>query len=907
MRERTPPPALLRRIMGTVLPVRDREALLAELDTLYGRRVARSGRLRSDLWYALQVPSFLLRLAAYRVGGRAARSGRTHDRVIHGATSHPFARMADAASRHVRIAVRGLVRRPAYTITSAATLAIGVAAISVVHGVANWALLRPVPGVRAPDRLVTIIQGGVPVSNRDFRLLTEGSRLVTGLAAASPSGMQVSPAGGRPTSVSAETVTAGYFDVLGVRMAAGRAFTDEEVEGSASPFVAILSESISRRLYGSTNAAIGSELVVNGRTCTVIGVAGGGFRGESLPAQTELWVPAASMPELWHSPRTRDGRAQIWSTLIARPVAATDPPAIAAELNSLMSAARAESSPETRRFGNDQDFSVHHGVGLWPSLRAKAAGTLAILAAAAILLLLLACANVANLGLARAASLRDTIAVRRALGARGGVIVTERVTESIIVGLCGSAVGLILAILAIAGLRARGAALAGVPLDGIELDYRVFSFTLLSGAFAGMLAGAVPAIASRRTNTAALLRSGRHSDLRAARTGRVLVVVQVALSAVLLVMAGLLVRTLVNLDHIDLGVLDADVVRFTLDPRLQGYDRDRTTLLLRDLVTRLEDEPGTRGVAAAWPPPFASLRMMEALKRPESSGDAVGMQASQMTSMLFETLGIELIVGRTFTDDEVQGAGDAQPVAMLNESAARALFPELGPSDVPGRTVQRRGETEPYRIIGVVQDARLNRPTEPAQPAFFLPWSGGYATGDFSIYVHTDRPLDEAAESIRLAVARLDPALPIQDLRTWHDEIRSLVGEQRLVAQLALAVGGFGLLLAAVGLYGVLALAIIERTREIGIRSALGARPAATLWRVVGRALAMTGSGLGVGLLCSLWLSRYLESRLFGINRLDPATWGIGIAMLIVVALLASGLPAWRAMRIDPIVALRDS
>jgi predicted permease len=386
------------------------------------------------------------------------------------------------------------------------------------------------------------------------------------------------------------------------------------------------------------------------------------------------------------------------------------------------------------------------------------------------------------------------------------------------------------------------------------------------------------------------------------------VVAQVAISAVLLVGAVLLARTLYNLQRIDLGIRDAGVVAFEVDPGLQGYDRESTAALMEALSTAIGDEAGVESVAAVWSPPYDLLSVPYVLKRPDAewNGPGSGLARSfQTTPGLFETLGIELVAGRAFGAGEI-AAGEH--IAILNETAARVLFPDVAPASLIGRSVERRGLSDAsIRIIGVVRDARLERPALPSRPYIFVPWSQGIDVGRFTMYVRTGRSLESLSPLIREVSATIDATLPVHGLRAWRSEIRSLLSEQRLVASLALGLAGFGLLLAAIGLHGVLALAVTRRTREIGIRCALGARPRRLMGRVVRSALTTSLAGLLPGLLAAAWLSRVLESRLYGIGRLDPGTYILGSATLLFVVLVASWLPARRAMRVEPTIALRQN
>jgi len=909
-----------RRILAMLLPPEDRVAVLEEVDVLYGRRVAESGRARAGVWYAWQVPSFAVRLLLYRLRSGAARRSRA---TVGGPGFRRFrrglVRLADAVSRNARNSRRCLGRNPLYVAMSVTTLCVGVAAVSVVDGVANWVLLRPVPGVDDPSGLVTIqfeeagAQWPYEISDRDYRAVVEHDHLLTGLAATMEQDVHVVRiGGGMPERVRAEVVTGDYFDVLGVRMVAGRGFTAGEANAREAVPVVVLSESLARRYWAAPETAVGSSVALNGGFFTVVGVVGGGFRGETLPGLTELWVPAGGLPSLLHSPDVLREDA-IWTRLVGRPVESAVPAAIEAELNALVDLVRREEPGGLWFLGVSMDhisFRVHEGIGLAPTLRAQTTRTLSIIGTCAALLFLLTCANVANLGLGRAASLRAAIAIRRALGAGAAAIVAERLTESVMIGMIASGLGLLLSASAMTLLRGWRSGLLDIPLDGVALDTRVVGFTLLAGIAAGALAGVIPALASGREREWALLRSGRRDTPRTGRIGSGLVVAQVSLSAVLLVGAGLLARTLMNLGHVDLGVRDANVTTFRMSPGLQGYDQAATGALVHRVEIRLRSTPGIDGVAAAEHPPFSPRYTRVSLKLPDQDWehDRLSVSMSQVTPALFETLGIEILAGRAFRDDEAWSGSGGECLAILNETAAGKLFAGLRPEAAVGRTVmQAQGrEDRSCRVVGVARNARLDEPGEPVRPFVFMPWSRGFDYGRFTAYVHTSVPFDQVAADIRRIAADLDPALPVYDLRPWHTEIRSLVTEQRLVAQLALVLAAFGLLLAGVGVYGVLAQAVAGRTREIGIRSALGARPVATMLRIVGNGMAMTLAGVALGLGVGAWLTRFIESRLYGVGHLDAMSYTIGMLVLLPVALVACWLPARRAMRIDPMTVLRE-
>lgn len=903
------PPAWLRRCLRLALPDAHREAVVPELDALYRITRERRGAVGAGLWYARQIVSFGARLRIARLGPHPGPD------IPSGRPSHP----TFAWNAWGRDAVRAIRRSPGWAAMTISCLAIGVAGVSVVFGVANWVLLRPVPGIAAPDELVTVVLGSTqsdraawPISHPDLLRLRERSRVSRGFVGTVEQDVHFATGrGGTAERVAGEIVTADYFEVLGVRPARGRGFSaEEEVAGAGD--VVVVSDRLWALHWDRDPAAIGSIVDVNGAPITVIGVAPPTFHGARLPGRSELWFPPGALPTLVHAPEILQlGSRQVWGSILVRRADGAFVEDVAAELNRGMEEIRVEQSGSAHSFMAEHVvFRAFDGIGLDPLIRAPVERTLWLLGGAAGFLLLLACTNVANLGLLRSASLGPSIAVRRALGAGTARILVGRLVETCLLGLLGGVLGVCVAWLAATILEGTGLGLVGVPLDGLSLDGRVLGITIGAGVLAGALAGLGPALATRSVEAGAILGSARHGDRRAVRARGFLVVAQNALAVVLLVGAGLLGRTLANLRDVDLGIVPENVLTFQLKPDRQGYEAGEVVALMRSLLERLRARPDVDAATAVFSAPYESLFFPGVLKRPgaEWNDDDVRARTFLVTGGFFDAYGIELLAGRDVRDDEAFSSDTAaRRIAVLNEAAARALFPGERPSAVVGRTFDSRAaEDRPVHVIGVVRDARVERPSAPPAPQLFVPWGQGWEVGRFSVAVRGGGTTAGLGAGVYDLLGGLDPGLPALSMITVERRLDELLAEERLLAALAVALAVLGAVLAALGLYGVLAYDVSQRTREIGIRSALGAVPTRILALVARTGVGLTAVGGLIGLAGAIYLSRFLESRLYGVESLDITTYATGGIVLLATALLATWGPARRALRVDPMQALRD-
>lgn len=894
------PPRLLRALLEWSLPRDERRHLLREMDELYARRRHRDGRLRADLWYLRHGAAFPVRLLLDDVG-----------RVLRRAASLP-----DSLLRDARYGTRALLRRPAYTVPAILTLGVGIGGVATVFNAANWVLLRPVPGVEARAGLVTLRMemgsGGspaFPVSAPDVRTLAERTPSLEELAAAIQGDLHFALGQGEPRRISGAVVTANLFRVLRTAPRAGRFFDP------AAPFDArdgrgrhaVISHRLWQDAWGGSPAALGSTVRLNGEPFTVIGIAPPGFHGPELPGRTDIWLPPGAVPVLDPSRPpdvlSRRGTA-VFTDLVGRLAPGGDPARVELETMTAMEAIRDEFRGG-HSFAANFTFRAYPGIGLSPRVRAAVRKTLWLLAAAATLLLFLSVVNVGTLGVAHWAARSGTSAVHRALGATPLSLVRRVLVEHGILGTAGAAAGLALALVGTRLFADASLSPFGASLEGMRLDGRVATFTVAVSLGASLLAGAFPAVRAAGDRLLEDLRVHRHGSRGIRRLQAGMIVAQVALSGILLVGAALFVRTAANLRAGDPTFDARAVLRFAIDPELQGYDSARTSRMVHDLEEALLREPTVRSVGFASPAPIVPSQLTIHFwpEGGDPEEDRVVGGQHRVTAGFLDALNARLLGGRGFTTAETEGGG-AEPVVVATERLARALFPGLPPEAAVGRRILRQTWNPSgritYRIVGVVEDPRFRGARLEDFPVVFLPWSRGPDAGAAVGWVRYDEPPADGASRIRAVVRRADPALPVFDLRTVRAQLDRLIVEERVVARLILTLAAMGLLLAGIGLHGVLGHAVTTRRKEIGIRTALGATPGALALSLVSRALLLATVGALLGVAGAVPLARLVESRLFGVDPLDPAAYAAGVAVLLTAASLAAWAPARRAIGLHP-------
>jgi predicted permease len=821
------------------------------------------------------------RRALVAFGGMERHKEAARDALVLGAVGEWW--------RELRRAGRALGRRPGFALVVVLTLAIGIAANTAVFAVADATLLRGLPYPDA-DRLVQLWQGTPSgrqwVSGPDYADWRDGLRTMEGVAAFTPASVNMALAASAE-NVSAAEVTAGFFETLGVMPALGRTPRPDEDRPSAADVV-VLSAVLHARLFGGDPEIIGKTALVDGSPAVVIGVMPPAF---DYPRGTEVWRPLRLGAEDWQLRRGID-----WLMVVARVQAGVESGAAQADLERV-AGTLARAYPET----NARDRI--EAVPLQEQLRAGIATPLHLLMGAVVFVLALVCANVAGLVLARGSTRARELAVRRALGAEPHHLRRSLLAEAGLLALVGGASGLLLGVL-VAGVLVAIAPPQPGALPDVGLSARVIAFTAVTAVVCGLLFGVAPAVRSARVAPAVALASGTPGagERRSAqRTRRTLVVVQIALAVVLVTGAGLLVRTLVNLRGEDPGFRAEGVLtaRIALTPA-QYPDSIRLRALYDALLARVRSLPGVHSAGLVSPLPLAGGEItfsyqVEGEPPPPTPDEAPLSGFRTVTSGYFAAMGIPLLRGRDFASADDAGAR----VVAIDETLAARHFPDRNPL---GERIDVSGATR--TVVAVVGAVRHSALRTPPRPTLYIPYAHRARPGMTLVLRGEGEPL-QLAGPVRAALRGLDPAQPMFAIRPMAEYVSLDVATPRF---LALILGGFAataLLLALLGIYGVVAYAVAQRTREIGIRMALGARPRTLLASIVADGLALTVTGVAAGLALALALSRLLEGVLYGVRGFDPTTLAAVAALVAGAALVASYLPARRAARLDPSRTLR--
>lgn len=804
----------------------------------------------------------------------------------------------------LRWALRGLIRSPGFVAVAAGTLALGIGATTAVFGLLDAALLRPL-AVEAPDRLVKVVASrpdGVAhnLSYPAFEAFRDGEVLADAVAQA-PGDLALGLASGG-VRIRADLVSAGYFRLLGVRPALGRGFGPSEAVGGDDPQAIVLGHRLWERDFGADPGVVGRTIPVNGVQMTVVGVAPDGFSGMARGESTEAWVPVAARSLLQGGPDRVSDTSVSWLYVLGRLPPDTSREAAEARLQPVAERiARADLMPDVTGAA-----LLEAGRGFTTRVDDLSARLKFVLAAVG-LLLLIACANVAGLLLARGTARRREIATRLALGARRWRLTRQLLVESSLLALVGAAGGVILGHWAAEALAAFGPAAAGVALDA-RLDGRAVAFAaLLTGVTTLVFGGAPAVLSARRGPAAGLLGSGGRggTERSGARGRRVLVAGQVALSLVLLVVAGLLGRSLRKLSAVDPGFDASGVLAAAFDLEAGGYDAERGREFTRELLARVRALPGVEGASLAStvpPSPGGSRWDGVGLQGYEAAPDEeIGFDMNRVGTDYFEILRIPLLRGRTF---DARDGPDAPLVAIVNETMARRYWPD---GEAVGRRILLSGEPDgpSLEIVGVAADGKYRSLREEPRANVYVPFAQIYRPG-MTLLARGGGDPHALVAPIRGALRSLDPGVPLFDVRTLEEQVAAATAEDRVAALAAGAFGLLALLMAAVGLYGLLAYTVGRRVRELGIRMALGARRAQVIGLVLAGAVKLVVAGVAVGIPVALLAGGAAEELLYGVSPGDPATMAVAALLLLGVALFAAFVPARRAAAVQPARALRE-
>lgn len=838
---------------------------------------------------------------------------------------------------NLKLAFRTLFKSPFVTIVAALSLALGIGANAAIFSLFDEMLMRPLP-VPEPTRLVNLSAPGpkpgsqscndsgncdIVFSYQMFRDLEEKQSVLTGLAAHRIFNANVAFRG-QSLNIDGTMVSGSYFPTLGLKPALGRLLTPRDDETLGAHFVAVVSYAFWQRTLGSDPSVVNQPIIINGNPMTIVGVAPEGFDGTTLGNKPKIYVPISMRPVVnpGFGVRNMANRRNYWVYVFGRlkPGITIDRARVA--LNTLYhpiiqtteAPLQERMSDQTLAKFKSKEVIVDDGRRGQSSVQTEAKVPIFLLLAVTAIVLLIACANIANLLLARAANRAMEMAVRLSLGATRGQLLGQLLTESCLLAVIGGIASLLVAHWTL-GLMA-----AMLPTDvNASLDFTLNSaavyFTAALSIATGLIFGIFPALHSTRPELVTTLRSGAGnlSGTRgAARFRTTLVTAQIALSTALLVCAGLFIKSLNNVSRVDLGLKVDNVATFAISPSLSGYDSTRSM----SLYIRIEDElkvmPGVTGVTASLVPLLAGsnwgndVTVQGFKKGPDTDANA---RFNEVGPGYFETLGIQRLAGREFTSSDAVGS---PPVAIVNVAFARkfGLLPAgSGPADaatVIGKLMSSGGsDSLNVQIVGLVQNAKYSQVKDSVPPLFFRPYRQDTRVGAINFYVRSSLAPEQMLPVVRAVMKKLDPLLPIENLKTMPQQVRENVFLDRMISTLSASFALLATLLASIGLYGMLAYSVAQRTNEIGIRVALGA----DAWRVRRMVLrqvgVMTIIGGIIGVIGAIGLGKAAASILFEIKGYDPLVLISSALLLAIVSLAAGLLPAMRASRIDPIQALR--
>ena len=843
----------------------------------------------------------------------------------------------------MKFALSQLWKSPGFTGVAVLSLALGIGANTAVFSLVNAVMLRLLP-VKAPGELVLfnwLAESGAsphsssgwstrdPASGKQtstsfsihtFEEFRDHNDTLSSVFAFAPSygGVTVNVDGQADIARNAQWASGQYHLGLGVTAAAGRLFTPADDE-PAAPGVVVISHRYWQRRFGTDPAAIGKSILVNNTPVTIIGVTAPHFAGTMQVGEfIDVTLPLALEPRM--NTRPEEGRKPDywWVRIMGRLKPGVSAAQAQANLEGVFqetargnlstprkSAAAAEKAAASPGEPDPRGMRLRAESGAQGLVEARREQqkSLRLLLGLVALVLLVACANVANLLLARGAARRREIAVRLSLGASRARIVGQLLAESLLLALLGAAVGVVFAI------WGRNTLLALQPLGSgpteldATLDLRVLAFTSAIAVLTGVLFGLVPALRATRVNLSAEFQGGTRALGTGSRSllAKSLMTIQVALSLVLLIGAGLFVRTLRNLEQADVGFNREHLLLFQINAIANGTPQAQTLALYDRVAARLASMPGVRSTG------FSRIQLLSGgswstginVPGGESGVTNVNARANDIDPGFFSTIGLPLLFGRNFTARDEAGA---PKVAIVNQALALKCF---GTENVVGRRIGFGSRDPNTEIVGVVRDAQYFNVKSAPPPTIYGPYAQGGRPGVGQFVVRLAAEPAAVVPAIRAAIKEIDPTVPLFDVRTQEEQINRLFTQERLFASLCSAFGVLALLLAAVGLYGLMSYAVLRRTGEIGLRMALGALPAGVLWMIVRESLALVSIGIAIGLAAAFGATRAIASMLFGLSASDPLTYAAVAVLMVIVAIVACLMPARRASKVDPMVALR--
>ena len=809
--------------------------------------------------------------------------------------------------RDLRYGLRTLTRNPGFTAVAVLTIGIGIGASTTIFSWMRPMLLNPLPGATQVERIVAIenmAPDGEPITTSylDFRDFRDNLKLVNLVTARVGNVFSVGDAP-RTTQVWGEMVSGGFFDMLGIQPEAGRFFSAAERDDAQNAHaVVVISHSYWKNQYHSDRSAIGASLRINRTPFTIIGVAPEGFHGTCSGLDYEMWMPLTMYGQLTHTGtwmlRDRNARNLMMYARLAPSVS--------------MEQARAEVQALANRMAV-ADADSNQGIGatvlpVWQShfgTQSILLTPITILMGASGVVLLIVCANLANLLLARATGRLKEFSVRLAMGARPMRLIRQLLTETLLMAVAGSVCGLILANLLGDALRWLLPAVAGPAMLQPPLDGQVLAFTMALAFGVAILAGLAPALHASRANVNEMLKEGGRSGSSGGHSHRLrglLVTSEVALAVVALVGAGLFLKSFQTARAMDPGFKPEGVALARFDFSTASYDARQTDSFCRRLREELERQPGVTAVSYDDSAPLGfgggNWETLEVEGYVPGSNENMKIYRDLVSPGYFETMKIPLVDGRDF---DLRDDATSPKVMIVNQEFVRRF---LANRSVIGRRVHGWGEW--FTIVGVAKDSKYHRVTESPQPYFYIPIRQIFQPEYGLMFdVRTSGSVNEAIAALRREAVVIDPALTIFDAEPMTEYVAASLFGAKIAASLLSVLSGLGLLLAAIGLYSVMAYAVAQRTGEIGIRVTLGAQPRDIMRLVVRQGIAFAAAGLVVGSLAAAALARVVAAMLVGVGPADPLVYAAATGFTVFVTLASAAIPAWRALRVDPAVALR--
>jgi predicted permease len=828
--------------------------------------------------------------------------------------------------KDLRFGLRMLAKSPGFTAIAVITLALGIGANTAIFSLMNQVLLQRLP-VKNPDALV-ILRAPGPVtghvsSDGDgtesfsypmYKGLRDNNSVFSGVLARY--GFSASVASrGQTDRASGELVSGNYFEVLGVQPAVGRVFSQDDDRLPGAQPVAVLSHSYWTRHFGADPSVLNKVLLINNVEMTVVGVAKAGFSGVQVGKTPDIFVPLMMTPQMTLYGETLDKWNDYWMTLLARRRPGVSERQAEAGINAVYRPLLEEQLPQIKSAWNeekrqrflDKRILLSSGARGRMIVQRDSGGQIITLFVMVVLVLLIACTNVANLLLARGASRQREFAIRAAMGASRSRMIRQLLAESLLCAFAGGALGILLGTWLMRILTPIVVANAGVQGLTEKLDPSVLTFAIGATVLSGIFFGLIPAWRVTRLGVSDVIKDqGSTSSASVSHVGfrKVLVAGQVVFTMLLLAGAGLFMRSLWNLRNQDLGLKTDNIITFSIQPSLNGYDTPRSIALYDQLRARLAALPGVSSVGTGDVPTLSGNdegSNITAEGGPQLAEELQDVDYDAVSPAYFSTLGIPLLSGREFRE----GDGATSPkVAIASEAMVKRFFPGRNP--LGAHFAFGGGKVKPdIEIVAVVKDVKQDHVSSAIQPYVYIPYAQRPKLTGMTFYVRSTQDPLLLGSTLQGAVRELDANLPVYDVKTMERVVEEDLFSARMVAVLSASFAGLAALLAALGIYGVLAYVVVQRTREIGIRMALGAAAGQVRLLIVREVGSMVLIGVGVGLPLAYGLARLSESLLYGVHAGDPAVYLLGLGLIGLIALVACFLPARRATRVDPLVALR--